>query len=323
MWKRKGLITDDSKLRHRRFQCPVVDTENDGFWRIYYSFRDGNNRSHTTFFDVEPGYPENILDISYSFILEHGNLGQVDTHGAMATSIMTVDDTKFLYYIGWSRRTDVPYFNTTCLATHKIGDDKDWGDKNGITPIFKKYGPILSPDHIDAGYSGTMRPFYDDETNMFYGFYLSCSDWINIDNLQEPIYDIKRARSLDGWNWTKENLTIVPLEEGEGGISSANVVQFGPNDYKMWYSVRGKDNFRRGIKEEKTYRIKYSESDWINNWSRGADESLFLLPTCDPWDWDGVMTCYPYIIKHENTLFMFYNGNRFGESGIGYATYEY
>ena len=62
MWKRKGLITDDIKLRHRRFQCPVVDTQNDGFWRIYYSFRDGHNRSHTTFFDVEPGYPENILD---------------------------------------------------------------------------------------------------------------------------------------------------------------------------------------------------------------------------------------------------------------------
>ena len=28
MWKRKGLITDDIKLRHRRFQCPVVDTQN-------------------------------------------------------------------------------------------------------------------------------------------------------------------------------------------------------------------------------------------------------------------------------------------------------
>jgi len=325
-WKRQGCIS--KLIRHNRQQCPVVDIDNDGFWRIYYSHRDAFNRSYISYFDVEPGYPDNILDFGFSFVLQHGKVGQVDTAGVMATSIMTIDDTKFLYYIGWSKRTDVPYFNTTCLATYKIGDEIDWGYRCGITPNFIKQGPILSPDLIDSGYSGTMRPFYDYDTNRYYGFYLSCNEWININDIQGPIYDIKRAHSVDGYKWHKDGITSLPLGEGEGGISSTNIIQEGSDlskaiSYKMWFSVRGKDNFRRGIKDDKTYRIKYAESIDLVNWERGKDESLFLLPTEDPYDWDGIMTCYPYIIEYQGTLFMFYNGNGFGQSGIGYATYEH
>ena len=31
------------------------------------------------------------------------------------------------------------------------------------------------------------------------------------------------------------------------------------------------------------------------------------------------MVAYPYIIKDNNKLIMFYNGNKFGKTGIGYA----
>jgi hypothetical protein len=32
------------------------------------------------------------------------------------------------------------------------------------------------------------------------------------------------------------------------------------------------------------------------------------------------MVCYPYVLKHKDTYFMFYNGNGFGASGFGFAT---
>ena len=39
-------------------------------------------------------------------------------------------------------------------------------------------------------------------------------------------------------------------------------------------------------------------------------------------EWDNIMVCYPFLIKKENKLIMFYNGNEFGKTGIGYAISE-
>ena len=36
-------------------------------------------------------------------------------------------------------------------------------------------------------------------------------------------------------------------------------------------------------------------------------------------NWDNIMVCYPYLVKRDNEFLMFYNGNGFGKTGIGYA----
>ena len=35
--------------------------------------------------------------------------------------------------------------------------------------------------------------------------------------------------------------------------------------------------------------------------------------------WDSEMIEYPYVVSFKNDLFMFYNGNRYGETGAGVA----
>ena len=144
MWKRQGKFFDGID---GRAQCPVVDILNDGFWRIYFSHRDGNDHSYTSYIDVEEGNPENVLRSSEVPVLSPGPLGSVDQAGAMATSIISNGATKYLYYIGWSQRLDVPYFNTTCMSAASM-EGNNW----------HKIGPILSPDRIDDGYSGTFYP---------------------------------------------------------------------------------------------------------------------------------------------------------------------
>ena len=146
-WQELTLIqTADGKN-----QCPVVDINNDGFWRVYYSHRDKNNHSYTSYIDVEPGNPQNLIKKSEQPILEPGVIGSVDASGAMATSIITINNIKHMYYIGWSQRLDVPYFNTTCLATSEDGDK------------WYKVGPILSPTIRDPGYSGTFYPILNQQ----------------------------------------------------------------------------------------------------------------------------------------------------------------
>ena len=49
-WQRQGVIYEGI---NSRAQVPVVDTNNDGFWRIYFSHRDLNP---VDFVRVEPQF---------------------------------------------------------------------------------------------------------------------------------------------------------------------------------------------------------------------------------------------------------------------------
>ena len=101
--------------------------------------------------------------------------------------------------------------------------------------------------------------------------------------------------------------TVIHLEENEGGI-----VSFQKIDKKAWFSVRGILSYRDNPKE--SYKIK--SADLIDNeWIRNKEIELDISDN----GWDSEMVAYPYVIKENNKLIMFYNGNGFGKTGIGYA----
>lgn len=297
MWEKKGNI-----FNKHHSQVPVIDTNNEGYWRIYYSKRiDG--KSHPFYIDVEKGNPSNVLYESTEPILKLGKLGQFDVSGIMPTEIIDVDNVKYLYYIGWTTRIDVPYHNSLGLAISEDG---------GNTWRKISEGPVLSTSFNEPGYVGTISIIQNN--NLYYGYYLSCREWRVFDDKPEPIYDIKYATSIDGINW-KPTGTAISLENNEGGISKASVLKL--NDrYLMWYSVRMENDYRTNI--DNSYRIRCAESYDLINWKKidilGLDIDLES-------DWENIMVEYPHVIEHENKLFMFYNGNGFGKTGIGYATH--
>lgn len=81
----------------------------------------------------------------------------------------------------------------------------------------------------------------------------------------------------------------------------------------MWYSIRNKLDYRENI--ENTYRIKMAKSLDGLTWSK-INEIDFDIDQDS--EWDNIMVCYPFILQKENKLTMFYNGNGFGKTGIGY-----
>jgi hypothetical protein len=296
MWKKEGLIFND-----HHSQVPVVD-EYDGFYRVYYSTRvDG--KSLPMFIDVDKKNPKKIINKSITPILNLGERGSFDWAGIMPTEIKTVNNIKYLYYIGWSLRHDVPYHNNLGLAISKDGGNK-----------WEKYskGPILSTSHKEPGYIGTVSILIED--GVWRMWYLSCLDWVESDIGIEPTYDIKYAESTDGINFEPLGFTCVPIEGDEGGISSQRVLNI-DGKYIMWYSVRNKYDYRFNVKN--SYRIKKSTSDDGFKWVK--DDNI-EVDIGEKNEWDGVMTCYPFIIRNNNDkLIMFYNGNGFGKSGFGYA----
>ena len=97
--------------------------------------------------------------------------------------------------------------------------------------------------------------------------------------------------------------------ENEHGFGRPYVVKH-KGIYKMFYSIRVK---------EKGYRLGYAESVDGYEWVR--KDELMNLDVSEN-DFDNEMICYSAVIEINNKLVMFYNGNNFGKSGLGYAIYE-
>ena len=43
---------------------------------------------------------------------------------------------------------------------------------------------------------------------------------------------------------------------------------------------------------------------------------------CSESGWDSEMVCYPYVFEYNDKLYMLYNGNGYGKTGIGLAVLE-
>ena len=84
----------------------------------------------------------------------------------------------------------------------------------------------------------------------------------------------------------------------------------------MWYCFRGSRDFRNG---EDSYRIGHAISDDLEDWER-LDDDFTIRKTKKGWD--SKMVCYPCVFQLNNSVYMFYNGNSFGENGIGFAKLE-
>jgi len=291
MWIKKGNIFSEHWA-----QLPVAHLLGENKYEIFYSRR-VDNKSHPCriIFDKNTKLISDKQQLDVSL----GKPGTFDWAGVMPTSYLKNGDTEFLYYIGWSNRIDVPYHNSLGLMIRQSGN------------IFEKLsdGPIFNSSRLEPGYIGTIEVMKE---NVFRGWYLSCREWEEIDNRMEPIYDIKYAESNNGIDWTPKNISCIKLLANEGGISRASVIK--KDDlYYMWFSVRARKDYRTN--KHCSYRIQMASSKDGIAWERKNKEEFPLSLS----GWDSEMIEYPCIIDEEKNLTMFYNGNKFGESGIGYA----
>ena len=305
-WTKHGLIYSldrSNDWRKSHAQMPIVDVEADGCWRIYYSSRNFQGCSLPVTIDVETGNPVKVVAENIKPLLELGAPGCFDEHGVMPTAIVRAEGKIYLYYIGWSCQQDTPYRNAIGLA---VSSD------NGKTFQKKSNNPIIAQSKVDPIYTGTFHICRED--NKWHGYYMSCTEWIENDGQLDPCYLIKYASSTDGVKWHREGKVAIDFKHAnEGGIVSATVV-LKNNRFWMWYCYRHKQGFRTEV--DKSYRIGLATSENAIDWIRQDGISGIDI---DSEGWDSEMICYPNVVKYEGQLYMFYNGNGFGQSGIGYA----
>jgi hypothetical protein len=295
-WIKQGLIyCPDAGLDWLQTHAalPVVEPTGDSC-RVYFSGRDGKGRAQIGFFEVDLNDLKTVKRVSSTPVLGLGPLGAFDDSGVTTSCIVDHQGHKYHYYSGWSLGVTVPFYFFVGLA---ISED------SGQTFQRASLSPILERNRIDPYL--TASPFVLIENGTWRMWYVSATGWERTGDRIRHRYHIKYADSKDGINWNRKGIVCIDYRSAEEyALARPWVIKDG-NLYKMWYSYRGD-----------AYRIGYAESGDGISWTRKDDEvGIDVSET----GWDSEMIEYPCVFDHRGTRYLFYNGNGYGETGIGAA----
>jgi hypothetical protein len=298
-WKRLGVVfSPDGKQPWARSHAALpapVPVGGDVF-RIFYSSRDAEQRSHVGWADVEVGDTPRVVEIAREPVLSPGEDGAFDDSGVGIGCVAQTDTGVMLYYMGWNLGVRSPWRNAIGLARAPALD----------VP-FERFspGPILdrSPeDPYTLSYPCVLR-FGPQDWRMWYGSNLAPS----VDNA-DISHAIKTARSRDGVHWTRNGAVAVGFANAaEHALARPSVVQI-DGQLLMCFACRGE-----------RYRIGAAASRDGATWIR-HDAAMGLGPSREGWDSE--MTCYPALFLHRDRLWLAYNGNGYGATGFGLAVWE-
>jgi hypothetical protein len=299
-WTKLGLLYAPDRqalLPLTHASVPFARRLQGSLYRVYFSARDEASRSCLCWIlvDIEKF---SIVDGCSSPAFAPSTPGFFDEDGVMGCDLLDQGTALWLYYIGWNKAINVPFRNAIGLAA----------STDGGTTFHRMFeGPVVDRGIHDPCFVASMCVIPDDQH--FRMYYLSCVAWERSGKSLRHRYHIKQALSLDGLKWDRAGATAIDFAyPNEYAISVPRVLKT-LKGYSMWYSYRG------GPRGE-TYRIGYAESENGTNWvRRDLDVELDISPS----GWDSEMICYPFVMRHAGDLFMFYNGNGYGRTGIGVA----
>ena len=308
-WIKKGLIFkthQNFEWMQSHSQCPLVEQISEDVLRIYFGTRDSFNRTTTTFIEVDAHNPKKVLHINEKPVIGLGKKGKFDDMGAMPSWIANFNNKKYFYYIGWTERKPERYHLSAGLA---ISKDKG----NSFRKTSEK--PVMDSSGTDPFSVSPLAVLI--EKNLWKAWYVSFTKWEKHGETLEPFYHIKYAESRNGTQWDRKGLVCIDFKSHlEGGITKPCVIKEN-GQYKMWYCYRHATGYRENKK--KSYRIGYAESKDGLKWARKDEKSGI---TVSKKGWDSEMIAYPFVCKIGDKKYLFYNGNGFGTSGIGYAVLQ-
>lgn len=221
-----------------------------------------------------------------------------------------------LYFCGWGHQRGMRLPNTTGVA---ISDDA------GKTWRYHDANPILPLDHrCDRAGTGSLWVLH--ENGLFRMWYTGISEYVTKpENVATghgdsiPMIGIAYAESDDGLRWRKpcDDYVVSPRRFGVEPYEyicskPAIVVSSTPGmpRYTLWVNTFGT-----------AYRVHRLTSEDGVNWSwspRVGPQGELGVGGAGLFD--DAQRSYPVMIAHGSELRCWYTGNRFGDTGMGYAT---
>lgn len=299
-WIKKGLVYGlDGSLgpwaQNSALQpTPIVMDETR--IRVYVGMRDAEGVGRVGYVDVDADDPKNVLDVSSRPALDIGLPGTFDENGVVPTAIVRRDGGLFLYYAGYQLGRKIR-FNVFCGLAVSEDDGR----------TFRRISRVPVLDRTDGELYFRVIHSILYEKDVWRVWYGAGSAFRMEGSRSLPEYNVRYMESKDGIHFPAEGRICVDMAgPAEHRIGRPYVVRKN-NAYRMFYGAATvKDNYRLGFADS---------SDGLA-WSRRDSEmGLDLSPT----GWDSEMTCYPSVVTVKDKTYLFYNGNRYGYDGFGYA----
>lgn len=304
-WKKLGLVYGPNETMHWAKSHAMIPTPirlSESIIRIFVTFCDDHGVGRPGYVDVSASNPCKVIEVSQHPLLDLGKPGTFDENGVLTCTVADIGNNEFfMYYVGFELGTKIRYRLLTGLA---VSRDK------GNTFLRYSTTPVLERSATEMYFRCGPYCLYKPE--LFRLWYVAGSEWIDLDGKSMPVYDIRYVESKDGIHWPdKGEIQIAITEPDEHGFGRPSVIPKADGGYRMFYSIR-----RRSLK---AYRLGYAESSDGRSWKR-MDDKLNLDVTPGSFDSDAIMYAAP--IEVDGQLYVFYNGNQFGQDGFAVAVLE-
>lgn len=265
----------------------------DGLVDVFITGRDKQNRSIIGRGVLDLDHIDRGIQVEAEPVLEPGELGAFDENGVAYPCLVRTHRELWMYYVGWMPSALTPFQNHIGLARQ--------ADERFVRVSRAPVVPRTDADYLSLGSCFVMKE--DDRWRMWYTAFTS---WAAKPADPKHTYLIKYGESLDGINWTRNDVVcIVPTHSGEHSISRPSVVKI--NDtYHMWFCWKGDH-----------YDLGYATSLDGVLWTRRDTDF-----TLDRQSFDLIERCYPHVFRAGNGLYMLYSGNGYGREGLGLARAE-
>lgn len=297
-WTKRGLIyAPDGRAdwaRHSALQ-PTPLVLDDEVIRVFIGCRDADGAGSVTFVDVAAENPSVVLRVAERPSLQPGKPGRFDEHGTIPAAAVRRDGKLYLYYAGYQRQREVRFRVFTGLAVSSdLGESFERAsqvpvlDRTDQSLLFRVIHSIL---------------FEGDRWHVWYG----AGDRFDAGPARRPIYEVRHTTSPDGVTFGDDGPICVAIEgPDEHRIGRPYVVRR-DGGYRMFYGVGTRSM---------GYRLGYAEAADGHGWTRKDDR---IGITVSASGWDSEMIGYPSVVETHGHTYLFYNGNRYGETGFGYA----
>ena len=301
-WHKLGRVFQISRLSswaQSGTLAPSAIDLGDGRIRVYFATRDAESVGRVGYADVSSADPRRTLEVADHPCLDIGRPGMFDDNGVTPLCVIRKEEELWMYYYGWQLSARIRYFLFTGLAISKDGGES-----------FRRVQEVPILDRIQGQAilrSGGVVVRNEEGWRMWF---MGGDRTTDVAGKTLPTYEMRYIQSSDGVRWPGPgDICLRPETPDEFGFGRPAVVRDG-GTWRMWYSVR-----TRSV----GYRIGYAESLDAKNWKR-LDTISGL--GCGPEEWDSRSVEYASIVDTESRRFMFYNGNDYGDSGIGVAEYR-
>lgn len=301
-WRKLGQLYEPASTgRHPKLLThaanPLAVHLDGDVFRIFYSGRDGRNRSSVGAVDVDIVRRELVTEHYQPFFV-HGPDDSFYADGVSIGNCYCADGVNYMLFMGWQTTTrqhwrgDIGRLIVTEGATLELDSEHPFMGQDDTDPISLSYPWVIANEA--GGYL------------MWYG---STVTWDAGNG--EMLHVINCASSPDGHHWRRNGLAVPYALEEAQAFSRPSIVVDDHGYLEMWFSYRSGSG--------QSYRIGYANSADGKQWRLALqDAGIDVSDT----GWDSEMIEYPFVFDHAGRRYMLYNGNGFGRTGFGAAVLD-